>query len=104
MENAGVTLTRADQCMYGLATWSDDGLEVPAQKATGFLTSSWAIADELSTQCDHLHEHQRLISGDRTRAAQVYRYPNELCDAIVRGLSSTRRSVDDVVRTHNHGR
>lgn len=43
-----VQWTRADQCEYELKTYSDEGVEMPAQKSICFMTTSWALVDELS--------------------------------------------------------
>ena len=71
--------------MYGMASLGEDLVARPARKRTGFLTSSFAIADELNVQCSNDHVHQRIISGRRSRAAQVY--PEPLCEAVARGLT-----------------
>ena len=68
--------------MYGLKSEADDGSLLPAKKPTGFLTSSWAIAEELSRRCSGTHIHQPLI-GDRAGKAAIY--PEELQKAICRG-------------------
>ena len=57
--------------MYGLMTKGEKGEEVPAKKPTGFLTSSWANADELSCTCDGGHVHQSLMGG-RAKDAAIY--------------------------------
>ena len=40
---------RGDMCQFGMATWIDKkgGEEGAVLKPTGFMTSSWAVADEL---------------------------------------------------------
>ena len=48
VETPGVFWQRADQCMYGLMTPDDDGIDTPAKKPTGFLSTSWCILEELS--------------------------------------------------------
>lgn len=47
-ETPGVLWQRADQCMYGLVMPDDNGIDTPAKKPTGFLSSSWCILEELS--------------------------------------------------------
>lgn len=64
MNNKEVYQIRADMCMFGMATTSDDGQRMPVKKPTRFLTNSWAIADELDKKCDGNHRHHPL----RTRA------------------------------------
>ena len=91
VETPGVFWQRADQCMYGLVTPDDDGIDTPAKKPTGFLSTSWCILEELSLVCDSSHRHQHLMSG---RAAAAALYPPQLCKAICRGLAK-QRSYDD---------
>ena len=38
-DTPGVLWQRADQCMYGLVTPNEDGVDRPAKKPTGFLSS-----------------------------------------------------------------
>ena len=79
----------ADQCMYGLTTWSEKGgYPVPAKKPTKFMTNSFPISRELSKRCDRTHEHQPLVGG---RAASAARYPDGLCRAICKGLLKDRK-------------
>ena len=73
-DTPGVLWQKADQCMYGLTSPDDDGIDTPAKKPTGFLSSSWCILEELSVQCDHAHEHQHLMGG-RASAAALYSSP-----------------------------
>ena len=84
-QGTGVQITVADQCMYGLRTWSKDPkkLDKPARKRTKFMTNGVEIAEELKKRCDLKHEHQALVDGRAREAAQ---YPQELCVAIVKGL------------------
>ena len=79
-----VQWTRADQCEYGLKTYSDEGVEMPAQKSTCFMTSSWALADELSQRCRRDHVQQDLLG--KNRAKDAAKYPDGLVSAICRGL------------------
>ena len=75
----------AHQCMLGLKSVGDDGVERPSQKPTGFLTNSRALAERLDVKCQGDHDHNILMGAKRTsRAAQ---YPDELCDAILEGLA-----------------
>ena len=63
-EKTGVYLVKADQCMYGLTTWGDDGVtEVAAKKPTKFLTNSIEIGKQIQRRCKGDHEHQELING-----------------------------------------
>lgn len=53
----------ADQCMYGLITWTDGGSWLPAMKPTRFATNSPQMALRLQTRCDRSHAHQPLWGG-----------------------------------------
>jgi len=80
-----VHLSIADQCQYGLKTWSSNKhkRDVAAKKKTKFMTNSAEIAQELSKRCNSDHSHQQLVDGRAKHAAE---YPEGLCRAIVRGL------------------
>ena len=65
----------ADQCQYGLLSWDKLGRGY-ARKATGFMTNSLCVAEQLQQPCPNrhgpaVHRHVRL-EGGRTKAAQVY--------------------------------
>ena len=79
MNQKGVVVTVADQCMYGLTTFDEDGRMVWARKRTRFMTNCLEIAEELNKKCDEAHDHQHLIDG---RAGPVARYPEGLCKAV----------------------
>ena len=83
MRDPRVICSKADQCMYGLLTHNEEGQETPARKPTGFLTSSWAIADEFALKCNGSHAHQHLMGG---RARDVAIYPRGLTEAICKGM------------------
>ena len=85
----GVQVTRADQCMYGLKTWSNikGKLDTPARKTTRFMTNSDGVAKELQKRCDAKHEHQALVDG-RAKGAAIY--PRALCEAICKGIAKER--------------
>ena len=86
-----VTITKVDQCMYGLKTWGKNGVEMSAKKPTRFMTNSTHIAAKLGRVCDHSHEHQELIDG---RAKYAARYPVGLCRAICEGLLEEIRDAE----------
>ena len=90
----GVTVTVADQCMYGLKTWSENKkrYDTPARKRTKFMTNSPCIAEELSKRCKGKHVHQPLVDG---RAKNAAIYPEPLCRAICVGLI---RELENKVR------
>ena len=94
----GVIVTMADQCMYGLKTWSTNRrvADTPAQKRTRFMTNSRAIAERLSKQCDKKHKHQVLLDG---RAKQAAVYPRGLCEAISLGLKEDLQERTFQLRT-----
>ena len=80
----GVAMSVADQCMYGLMTWGQNGREwKSARKRTRFMSNSQEILKELGRQCNGQHEHQHL-KGKRAELAA--RYPPGLCRAICTGL------------------
>ena len=80
MEEVGVDVVEADQCMFGLKTWgSSKHRLVPARKATKFMTNSRSVGKEFKVKCERGHEHQPLVDG---RAKDAARYPPALCRAI----------------------
>ena len=84
----GVSVSRADLCMYGMRTWDESGKEAYAKKPTKFMTNSRSIAHELNMKCDRTHVHQPLTGG---RASQAARYPEQLCRAICRAILREKR-------------
>ena len=84
LNSPGVDTTIGDMCMYGLVTPNKDRTGfLPAKKPTQFMSNSWYVLKELGTRCDHSHEHQHLMGGRASRAAE---YAFKLCMAICRGL------------------
>ena len=84
MQEVGVDVVEADQCMFGFKTWGPDRHRlVPAKKPTKLMTDYRSVGRELGVKCDISHEHQPLIDG---RAKSAARYPPALCRAICRGL------------------
>ena len=78
-------ISKADLCLFGLETTDGQGEMGPARKRTGFMTSSWTVAEELQRTCDGKgHAHNPLLER-RAKGAEVY--PPELCRAICRGVS-----------------
>ncbi len=84
-KETNVQISIADQCQYGLKTWSNNKgkRDAAAKKKTKFMTNSAEIAQELSKRCNSNHRHQPLVDG---RAKDAAEYPEGLCRAIVRGL------------------
>ena len=106
MAMPGVGDAVADQCMYGLTTRGAPGeSELPAKKPTRFVSNSWYMLQELSVRCDKSHQHQHLVGGRASRAAE---YPDQLCEAMCRGLvnqlkydRSGRICVSSVANVHS---
>ena len=93
----GVWRVRADQCQQGLHI---QGAEHPSRKPTDFMVNSRRMAERLSKRCQGGHQHQPLING---RAKQAERYPEKLCDEILKGFKeemqegrSTYFAVEDL--------
>ena len=82
----GVTKVIADQCMFGLTAKAPNEEEKLARKPTGFLTSSYCMANRLGVRCDGSHEHTAL-HGKQLEAAAFY--PVRLRLAILRGMRDT---------------
>lgn len=57
------------------------------KEATGIMTNSWCIVDELEVKCSGGHDHVWLRDG---KAKGAERYPEKLCEAICRGLQIQR--------------
>eukprot|EP00435_Cladocopium_sp_Y103_P039402 s1944_g10.t1 len=72
-------------CEYGLMVGKSGMLN---QKPTLWITNSWWIAVELQRRCQGGHQHEPLMGGKATLAAQ---YPPALCKAVVRGLKKHMR-------------
>ena len=69
-DTRGVLWQRADQCMYGLVTPDEDGIDTSAKKPTGCLSSSWCILDELSLsfwEWIDVNKSSSEVSDDRSR-------------------------------------
>ena len=79
----GMEVTVADQCQFSLVTNGPSGEPRPALKPTRFASNSWLLLEELTRRCAHEHDHQPLIGGRATAAAE---YPPDLCHAICCGF------------------
>ena len=102
---------RNDQCASGQVTTDFNGFTMPAQKTTGWLTSSRRVAQELARfQCPNrvrpgAHTHAHLING---RAAAAAAYPPRLVAALLRGIRRELQGRREVsinsmdVGTHGH--
>ena len=80
-----VWLVRGDQCAYGKVD-SESGL--PYLKATGFMTNSQLIANQVAKRCCCTVEHQPLIGNNKfgSRTKQAAEYPVGLAEAICEGV------------------
>ena len=83
----GVRRVVGDQCQFALRVRPEEELN---KKATGFLTNSEGIAEELAKRCPGDHEHQPLVGG---RGKGAEEYPPKLCEAIVKGLIKEKSHV-----------
>ena len=90
-----VMIAKVDLCRFGLEAIDADGQMGPARKRTGFLTSSWAMMEELDGLCNGLHEKHNHLTDGRAKEAAIY--PPELCRAVCRGAS--RQKVFDATNT-----
>ena len=86
IKDSRVSITRTDMCRFGMkAVGPDDGgKEGPVKKPTGFMGTSWCVAEELGKTCRGDHTHVQLMGARRAAKAAVY--PDELCDAIAKGV------------------
>ena len=85
VDSPGVATIVGDMCMYGLVTPNSDRTGfLPAKKPTQFMSNSWYVLKELGIRCDKSHEHQHLMGGRASKAAE---YAFGLCDAICRGMA-----------------
>ena len=89
-------LVKTDLCRFGMQTTDEVGELGPARKRTGFLTSSWALAEELAGTCEGQHRHYHLVER-RAKVAEIY--PPELCRAIARGAARQKLADEANVRT-----
>ena len=90
-------VVKTDLCRFGMKTTDDGGSMGPARKRTGFMTSSWAIAEELEGICRGLHEKHNHLMARRAKDAAVY--PPELCMAICRGALRQKMADEACVKT-----
>merc|ERR1712023_412434 len=96
MREIGVVVVEADQCMFGLKTWSANKSQLMlAKKPTRFMTNSQILGRELARKCDKSHEHQPLLDG---RAKDAARYPPALCRALCRGIAKEKMQRHHGVR------
>ena len=79
MRDPRAILVKTDLCRFGMQTTDEVGELGPARKRTGFLTSNWALAEELAGTCEGQHRHYHLVER-RAKEAEIY--PPELCRAI----------------------
>ena len=87
MECEGVQLGKGHMCRQGMHVKTKEG-DLPVLKATGWLTNSPAILQEMAKLCKNDgsssdHKHASLENGCAAKAAV---YPEKLCYSILRGL------------------
>ena len=90
----GVKLARGDMCAQGMKLRDEKG-EAPVLKATGWMSNSDLILQELSAKCTtngcpNDHRHCDLHDG---RAAQAAIWPEKLCYSILKGLRKELRKT-----------
>ena len=92
VEDDRTSVAYTHMCRFGMTTHVDkkDGERGHVLKPTGFLTSSWAVYQELNKQCQGGHAHVPL-EGGRAKHCQVY--PPDLCTALNRGIMK-QKSAD----------
>ena len=91
MDMEGVDVTAADQCVFGLKTWSMDGKSWKPAMKTRFMSNSPEILSELTRKCDEEHRHQQLLGSARPTCGSV---PEGLCRAICMGLMKGLRNKE----------
>ena len=87
MQLEGVFVCDFDMCQYGMKV---DGVH-PNQKPTRVVVNSEFLAKELQRRCLGDHQHDHLMGGKAVKAAH---YPQQLCDAIVKGVKAHLRHQD----------
>ena len=103
-EDPRVSVTKADQCMFGLKTSvaGKPGVQAPAKKSTGFMLNSGAIIQELDRRCDGKHDHAWL---DRGRASKAAIYPRIVrCDLPRSQEAEGQRRIGEDPVLHHGGR
>ena len=88
---------KTDLCRFGMKTTDEEGSMGPARKRIGFMTSSWAIAEELEGIFRGLHEKHNHLMARRAKDASVY--PPELCVATCRGALRQKMADEACVKT-----
>ena len=63
------TVTRIDQCMYGLKTTNTKGEEMAAKKPTKLMSNMQTIDLFVNEICNKCHKHAPLEGGGRCRKA-----------------------------------
>ena len=88
-----VHLVEGHMCDFGMTSHVNGkhGERGLVKKPTGFMTSSYEIAQLLNRKCSGGHQHVPLVGG-RAAGAQVY--PEMLCQAIVDGMLR-QKNIDE---------
>ena len=83
-------LVETHMCRFGMSLHLDSrsGDHGLVKKPRGFLTSARFVAEQLNRKCRGDHDHVQLVGG---RAAAAQMYPEELCQAMLRGIARQKR-------------
>ena len=87
----GVKRVRGDQCQYELRVAETGEL---SKKPTDFMVNGENMAKRLSMRCQGGHTHAQLMNG---RAKKAEKYPEKLCEAMVKGFKEDARVEGSVV-------
>ena len=82
-ELPGVMIVEGHQCEFGQGSIDRWGEWGPVKKATGWMTNSKMVAEEVGVLCKGGHIHVPLV-GARAKARE--KYPVNLVKAIIRGI------------------
>ena len=87
----GVYIVDFNMCEFGMTQVDSDGIG-SVFKPTRVATNSLALVSLLQRKCQGKHRHIRLVNG---RAAEAARYPDKLCDAILKGVMVEMAYMED---------
>lgn len=88
---SGVMQVDLHMCAFGMTAEDQLGC-APVYKPTRLLTNSEAIAGYMRRRCGGGHRHVHLVGG---RAATAAKYPDEFCDALLRGVQVEVRGAEE---------
>jgi len=98
MQRPHVSRRVGHMCAHNMTSQDAHGVGL-VRKATGWLSNSPALLEEVALQCSGGHRHVPLVHG---RAANAAIYPPNLCFAILRGLRK-QLTNDGVMGINNIG-